>query len=126
MPAGIEVETEDGFATITFLDRSLRGRALAKLLDLGGPELIDVDTSGTHRRYRVPESIAADAGLIDAPAPAKAPRKPRKAAPKPDAAATPATVAAAPAAVAPAPTDTTQPAPVADDATPAADPATEV
>lgn len=67
MPQGIEIVTEDGFSTLTFLDKAQRGPALKKLLDIGGPELIDVDTSGTHKSYVVPESIAIEAGLIDTP-----------------------------------------------------------
>lgn len=61
---GIQVEVADGFARIEFLDKELRGATLTKLLEAGGPGLIDVDTSGTRKTYIVPESIARDAGLI--------------------------------------------------------------
>lgn len=64
---GISVEVEDGFARVSFIDRSLRGSTLTKLLEVGGPGLIDVDTSGSRKVYIVPESIAVQAGLIDAP-----------------------------------------------------------
>lgn len=73
MAEGILAEVEDGFARIQFLDPSKRGPALAKLIELGGPELIDIDTRSNPRKtYIVPESIAQDAGLLEAaPAPAK-------------------------------------------------------
>lgn len=75
---GITIEVADGFARIEFLDKSKRGETLTKLLEVGGPGMIDTDTSGARRTYIVPESIAAQAGLI-------APRKgmtTRKSAPK--------------------------------------------
>lgn len=63
---GVQVEVEDGFARIEFLDPAKRGTTVAKLLEVGGPGLIDVDTrSGRRKIYRVPESIAEQAGLID-------------------------------------------------------------
>ena len=69
MAEGILAEVENGFARIQFLDASKRGPALAKLIELGGPELIDIDTRSNPRKtYIVPESIAAEAGLLeDAP-----------------------------------------------------------
>jgi hypothetical protein len=67
MAEGILAEVEDGFARIQFLDPSKRGPALAKLIEVGGPELIDVDTRSNPRKtYIVPESIAQDAGLLEA------------------------------------------------------------
>lgn len=67
MPKGIEAESADGFVTLTFIDRSLRGHALAKILDVVGPEFIDVSTGGTLRSYTVPEFAAREAGLLDEP-----------------------------------------------------------
>lgn len=64
---GISVEVEDGFARIEFYDPKLRGTTLAELLRVGGPGLIDVDTSGTRKTYIVPESVAVDAGLLPKP-----------------------------------------------------------
>lgn len=75
MPEGISAAVEDGFATIEFLDLTLAGPALARLLEVGGPELIDVDTGGARRSYIVPESIARDAGLIDGVAGKRASRR---------------------------------------------------
>lgn len=81
---GIQVEVEDGFARIEFLDRSLRGKSLAALLAVAGPGMIDVDTSGTRKTYIVPESIAAQAGLIEAePEPAKPAKAPARRTRKP-------------------------------------------
>ena len=77
---GIQIEIADGFARIEFLDPSKRGDTLAALLDAGGPELMDVDTSGVRRTYIVPESIAVQAGLLGgdpAPPRKRAPRKPK-------------------------------------------------
>lgn len=66
MAEGIEVEVRDGFAHIQFLDREKAGPAIAKLLELGGPELIDIDTRSNPRKtYIVPEGTARDAGLLD-------------------------------------------------------------
>jgi hypothetical protein len=76
---GISVEVADGFARIEFLDKKLRGITVTKLLDAGGPDMIDVDTSGARKTYIVPESVARQAGLIDEPE-EKAPAK--RAAPK--------------------------------------------
>lgn len=67
MAEGIQVEVADGFARIEFLDKSKRGETLRSLLDAGGPGMIDVDTSGTRKAYIVPESVAEQAGVIDAP-----------------------------------------------------------
>lgn len=66
MSAGIEVAVADGFATIDFVDRELRGPALAKLIDIGGPGSIEPLTRrGPRKRYRVPEGNARAAGLLD-------------------------------------------------------------
>jgi hypothetical protein len=66
MAEGIEVEVRDGFAHIQFLDREKAGPAIAKLLELGGPELSDIDTRSNPRKtYIVPEGTARDAGLLD-------------------------------------------------------------
>lgn len=72
MAEGIQVEVADGFARVEFLDKSKRGDGLAALIKAGGPGLIDVDTSGSRKTYIVPESVAEDAGLIDAPKPKRA------------------------------------------------------
>jgi hypothetical protein len=63
---GIEVTVRDGFAVIDFVDQSLRGPALAKLVELGGGGSIEAFTRGTPRKvYRVPEGNAREAGLLD-------------------------------------------------------------
>lgn len=65
MPVGVDVVVEDGFATIEFVDRSLRGPGLAKLLEVGTPpELIDKVTI-PRLAYIVPEGNARLAGLLD-------------------------------------------------------------
>jgi hypothetical protein len=59
-------EVVDGFATIDFVDGSLKGAALARLMDIGGPASIQTITrEGPRRKYRVPEGNAAQAGLLD-------------------------------------------------------------
>lgn len=74
MPNGIAVYVEDGFATIDFEDRSLAGPALAKLIEIGGPDTVEPLTrSGPRRQYRVPEGNAREAGLLDEPASGKRP-----------------------------------------------------
>lgn len=66
MPAGIEVEVDNGFATLDFVDKSLRGPALAKLIEDGGGEIVETITrEGPRRKYRVPLGNAEAAGLID-------------------------------------------------------------
>lgn len=66
MPQGITVTVDDGFATLDFVDPSLRGQALATLLTIGGPDSIETLTRrGPRRLYRVPEGNAREAGLID-------------------------------------------------------------
>lgn len=68
MPAGVEVVVDDGFATIDFVDRKLRGPGIARLLEAGGPETIEKLTGGLRAVYRVPEGNAREAGLLDEPA----------------------------------------------------------
>lgn len=71
MPEGIVAEVDGGFATIDFVDTSLRGPALNRLLDIGGPATIETLTrvkGSPRRQYRVPEGNAREAGLIDQPA----------------------------------------------------------
>ncbi|WP_201792998.1 hypothetical protein LIX17_06815 [Mycobacterium avium subsp. hominissuis] len=64
--AGVDVVVADGFATIDFVDRELRGPALAKLIDIGGPGSVEPLTrKGPRKRYRVPEGNAREAGLLD-------------------------------------------------------------
>lgn len=75
MPEGISVAVENGFATIEFLDKSLRGATIQKLIDAGGAQHIAVDTGGTRFSYVVPEGIARDAGLVDVAATRRAPAK---------------------------------------------------
>ena len=68
MPAGVETVVDGGFATIDFIDVSLRGPALAKLLEVGGPGTIQTITrEGPRRKYRVAEGNAREAGLLDTP-----------------------------------------------------------
>ena len=63
MPEGVISEVVDGFATIDFVDGSLKGAALARLMDIGGPASIQTITrEGPRRKYRVPEGNAAQAG----------------------------------------------------------------
>jgi hypothetical protein len=65
MPYGVNVIVEDGFATLEFTDPRLKATSLGVLLEIGGPETIDIDTGGTCRTYRVPEGNAREAGLLD-------------------------------------------------------------
>ncbi|ADX31937.1 hypothetical protein TPA2_gp23 [Tsukamurella phage TPA2] len=70
MPAGIEVEVDNGFATLDFVNKSLRGPALAKLIEQGGGEIVETITrEGPRRKYRVPLGNAQAAGLIDGSTP---------------------------------------------------------
>lgn len=67
MPTGI-IATDDGngFVTLDFVDKSLRGPALATLAEIGGPATIEtISRSGPRRKYRVPAGNAAEAGLLD-------------------------------------------------------------
>lgn len=85
MMEGISVEVEAGFAYIEFMDKRAAGPVLQALIDVGGQEMIDVNTGGTRRTYIVPESIAIAAGVLDAtePVPPVKPRKARTARAKP-------------------------------------------
>ncbi|AHB79334.1 hypothetical protein JAMAL_14 [Mycobacterium phage JAMaL] len=66
MPAGIIATVDGGFATIDFLDKSLRGPALADLVEIGGPASVETITrDGPRRKYRVPVGNAQAAGLLD-------------------------------------------------------------
>ena len=66
MPQGITATVDAGFATLDFVDPALRGPALTRLLDIGGPESIETLTRrGPRRLYRVPEGNAREAGLLD-------------------------------------------------------------
>lgn len=66
MPEGVISEVVDGFATLDFIDPSLRGPALNRLLALGGSAAIKTLTrEGPRRKYRVAEEHAAAAGLLD-------------------------------------------------------------
>lgn len=68
MPVGVEVDIDGDMATIAFIDPSLRGPALGRLLAAGGPASIETLTrEGTRVRYRVPVRNASAAGLIDQP-----------------------------------------------------------
>jgi hypothetical protein len=72
MPQGIATEVVGGYAYVTFLDESLRGVVLGKLIT--GDVPVDTDTSGRRKRYRIPEGNAREHGLIDAPR-KRAPKK---------------------------------------------------
>lgn len=66
MPQGVAVFVEHGFATIDFIDTSLRGQGLATLLEHTPAGLVEKMTrSGPRVLYRVPEGNARDAGLLD-------------------------------------------------------------
>ena len=74
MPTGVETFVDgEGFAVLDFVDPARRGPALAKLIEIGGPESIETITrDGPRRKYRVPEGNASAAGLIDSPVKATA------------------------------------------------------
>lgn len=75
MPNGVETFVDGGFATVDFVNPALRGPALAKLIEIGGPESIQTITrDGPRRKYTVPEGNAREAGLIDGPADVAHPR----------------------------------------------------
>lgn len=66
MPAGINVLIENGFATLDFVDTSIRGTSLAALVTHTPAGLIEKMTrSGPRVQYRVPEGNARAAGLVD-------------------------------------------------------------
>jgi hypothetical protein len=64
MPAGIEAVVEDGFATVDFINKSLRGPALEKLRKAGS-KVTKETRVGPRARYVMPEADARAAGLID-------------------------------------------------------------
>lgn len=67
MPVGVEVVVEEGFATIDFVDGTLRGPGLAKLLAIGTPPdaIEKLTREGPRAVYVVPEGNAREAGLLD-------------------------------------------------------------
>ena len=65
MTDGVNVIVEDGFATLEFPDPRRKATSLGVLLEIGGPETIEIQTGGTRRTYRVPEGNAREAGLLD-------------------------------------------------------------
>lgn len=66
MPKGIDVLVEEGFATIDFVDRRLRGQGIAALLEHTPAELVEkITRSGPRALYRVPEGNAREAGMLD-------------------------------------------------------------
>ncbi|UXE04390.1 hypothetical protein SEA_FUNSIZED_19 [Mycobacterium phage Funsized] len=67
MPEGIiATDDGDGFTTLDFVDKSLRGPALERLVEIGGPATIETITRrGPRRQYRVPTGNAVEAGLVD-------------------------------------------------------------
>lgn len=68
MPEGVVAEVIDGYATLDFVDSSLRRVALGRLLRAAGdnPRLVEpITREGPRAKYRVPEDLAAQAGLID-------------------------------------------------------------
>jgi hypothetical protein len=66
MPTGIEATVDGGFATIDFIDQSLRGPALAEVIEDAGPGVIETITrDGPRRKYRMPLGNATAAGLLD-------------------------------------------------------------
>lgn len=81
---GIQVEVVDDQVRIEFLNRARKGPTLEAIRRVGGGGNMKLDTGGTKRTYILPRHIAEAAGLVDAEAPAKAPRKSTaKAKPKP-------------------------------------------
>lgn len=65
MPAGVDVAVEDGFATIAFVDPSLRGPGLAALFAAGTPPELVEKVTRPRVAYTVPEGKARLAGLLD-------------------------------------------------------------
>lgn len=67
MPEGIiATDNGDGFVTLDFVDKSLRGPALAELVEIGGAASIEtISRFGPRRQYRVPLGNATEAGLVD-------------------------------------------------------------
>lgn len=75
MADGVDVDIIDGTAHIDFVEPGTRDTYLAKLIELGGPNAVTVDTGGTHRTYIVAEDIAEAAGLVDKAKPKRSTRK---------------------------------------------------
>jgi hypothetical protein len=67
MANGVDVDIVDGRATLTFASASVRDATLVKLLELGGPTAVTVDTGGLRRSYVVTEDLAYKADLVDKP-----------------------------------------------------------
>ncbi|CAA0134555.1 Uncharacterised protein [Mycolicibacterium vanbaalenii] len=67
MPAGVESVVEDGVATIEFVDPSVRGVGLARLLEHAPADQVSKVTR-PRVAYIVPEEFARAAGLLDAAA----------------------------------------------------------
>ncbi|QHB37752.1 hypothetical protein I5G63_gp011 [Mycobacterium phage Imvubu] len=67
MPEGIiATDHGDGFVTLDFVDKALRGPALAELVEIGGAASIEtISRVGPRRQYRVPLGNATEAGLVD-------------------------------------------------------------
>lgn len=67
MPEGIiATDNGDGFVTLDFVDKTLRGPALAELVEIGGGASIEtISRLGPRRQYRVPLGNAELAGLVD-------------------------------------------------------------
>lgn len=67
MPEGIiATDNGDGFVVLDFVDKSLRGPALAQLVEIGGAASIEtISRLGPRRQYRVPLGNAEEAGLVD-------------------------------------------------------------
>ena len=66
MPEGVIAEVRDGFATLDFVDPALKAAGLGRLLKVAGRGAVETVTrEGPRRKYRVPEEVAAEAGLLD-------------------------------------------------------------
>ncbi|AGT12916.1 hypothetical protein KAYACHO_12 [Mycobacterium phage KayaCho] len=64
MPAGIIATVDGDYATIDFVDQSLRGPALAALAELGAP-IETITRDGPRRKYRVLTNFAEQTNLLD-------------------------------------------------------------
>ncbi|AHJ88512.1 hypothetical protein Jolie1_012 [Mycobacterium phage Julie1] len=64
MPAGIIATVDGDYATIDFVDQSLRGPALAELAELGAP-IETITRDGPRRKYRVLVNFAEQVNLLD-------------------------------------------------------------
>lgn len=68
MPAGVNVMVDNGFATIDFVDRKLRGPALNALVEFGGAATVQKlsrEKGAPRDLYKVPEGNARAVGLLD-------------------------------------------------------------